>query len=249
MADAARLGRGKPGVDLRRGQRLRAGPEQTRSDRPHRGEADDQGRADRRGPRRDAGRQTGTRARHRPSMPRRRCGADQHRPNGTLRRPAGGSACPIVRGVAQVLVVEDDPTIRTALVRGLTERGHAVASAPTGLAGLEHAVGAPPGRRRPRPRAARRRRHARCCGCCAGSARSRSWSPRPATTRPRSSPCSTPAPTTTSSSPSAPPSSTPASAPSCGAVGRARRTPRSWSAGCGSTRAPGRPASRAARWS
>jgi DNA-binding response OmpR family regulator len=42
--------------------------------------------------------------------------------------------------VAQVLVVEDDPTIRTALVRGLTERGHAVASAPTGLAGLEHAV-------------------------------------------------------------------------------------------------------------
>jgi DNA-binding response OmpR family regulator len=43
--------------------------------------------------------------------------------------------------VAQVLVVEDDPTIRTALVRGLTERGHAVTSVPTGLAGLEHAVG------------------------------------------------------------------------------------------------------------
>jgi len=53
----------------------------------------------------------------------------------------GRPTCPIVRGVAQVLVVEDDPTIRTALVRGLTERGHAVASAPTGLAGLEHAVG------------------------------------------------------------------------------------------------------------
>jgi DNA-binding response OmpR family regulator len=53
----------------------------------------------------------------------------------------GAATCPIVRGVAQVLVVEDDPTIRTALVRGLTERGHAVASAPTGLAGLEHAVG------------------------------------------------------------------------------------------------------------
>ena len=31
--------------------------------------------------------------------------------------------------------------------------------------------------------------------------------------------------------------------------GGARRTPRSWSAGCGSTRAPGRPASTAARWS
>ena len=42
--------------------------------------------------------------------------------------------------MAQVLVVEDDPTIRTALVRGLTERGHAVSSAPSGLAGLEHAV-------------------------------------------------------------------------------------------------------------
>jgi DNA-binding response OmpR family regulator len=53
----------------------------------------------------------------------------------------GAAACLIVRGVAQVLVVEDDPTIRTALVRGLTERGHAVASAPTGLAGLEHTVG------------------------------------------------------------------------------------------------------------
>ena len=32
--------------------------------------------------------------------------------------------------MAQVLVVEDDATIRTALVRGLTERGHAVAHRP-----------------------------------------------------------------------------------------------------------------------
>jgi DNA-binding response OmpR family regulator len=42
--------------------------------------------------------------------------------------------------VAQVLLVEDDPTIRAALMRGLGERGHAVDSSPTALAGLEHAV-------------------------------------------------------------------------------------------------------------
>ncbi len=42
--------------------------------------------------------------------------------------------------VAQVLLVEDDPTIRAALIRGLGERGHAVDSAPTALAGLEAAV-------------------------------------------------------------------------------------------------------------
>jgi DNA-binding response OmpR family regulator len=43
--------------------------------------------------------------------------------------------------MAQVLLIEDDPTIRTALIRGLTERGHAVTWAPTALAGLERAVG------------------------------------------------------------------------------------------------------------
>lgn len=39
-----------------------------------------------------------------------------------------------------VLLVEDDPTIRTALIRGLRERGHAVASAATALDGLRYAV-------------------------------------------------------------------------------------------------------------
>lgn len=34
--------------------------------------------------------------------------------------------------VARVLLVEDDPAIRTGLVRGLTEHGHVVVSAPTG---------------------------------------------------------------------------------------------------------------------
>ncbi|MEJ3651557.1 response regulator transcription factor [Actinomycetes bacterium KLBMP 9759] len=42
--------------------------------------------------------------------------------------------------MAQVLLVEDDPAIRGALLRGLGERGHAVDSAPTALAGLEQAV-------------------------------------------------------------------------------------------------------------
>lgn len=42
--------------------------------------------------------------------------------------------------MAHVLLVEDDPAIRNALIRGLTERGHAVDSAAAALAGLEQAV-------------------------------------------------------------------------------------------------------------
>jgi DNA-binding response OmpR family regulator len=45
-----------------------------------------------------------------------------------------------VPGVAQVLLIEDDSTIRGALLRGLGERGHAVDSASTALEGLERAV-------------------------------------------------------------------------------------------------------------
>ena len=40
----------------------------------------------------------------------------------------------------QLLLVEDDPAIRTALTRALTERGHGVRSASTGMAGLQAAV-------------------------------------------------------------------------------------------------------------
>jgi two-component system KDP operon response regulator KdpE len=42
--------------------------------------------------------------------------------------------------VAQLLVVEDDERIRSALIRALRERGHAVSSAGTGLEGLRQAV-------------------------------------------------------------------------------------------------------------
>jgi two-component system, OmpR family, KDP operon response regulator KdpE len=42
--------------------------------------------------------------------------------------------------VAQLLVIEDDERIRSALIRALRERGHAVNSAGTALAGLRQAV-------------------------------------------------------------------------------------------------------------
>ncbi len=42
--------------------------------------------------------------------------------------------------MVRVLVVEDDPSIRGALLRSLTGAGHAVATRPTGMAGLSEAV-------------------------------------------------------------------------------------------------------------
>ena len=42
--------------------------------------------------------------------------------------------------MAQLLVVEDDERIRSALIRALRDRGHAVSSAATALAGLRQAV-------------------------------------------------------------------------------------------------------------
>ena len=42
--------------------------------------------------------------------------------------------------MAQLLVVEDDERIRSSLIRALRERGHAVSSAGTALAGLQQAV-------------------------------------------------------------------------------------------------------------
>ncbi len=46
--------------------------------------------------------------------------------------------------MAVILLVEDDPRIRTALTRALTQRGHAVASEPTGLSALRRVVEEPP---------------------------------------------------------------------------------------------------------
>jgi DNA-binding response OmpR family regulator len=46
--------------------------------------------------------------------------------------------------VAVLLLVEDDPGIRVALTRALTERGHAVASESTGMAGLQRVLDDPP---------------------------------------------------------------------------------------------------------
>ena len=42
--------------------------------------------------------------------------------------------------VTHVLVIEDDPAIRSSLVRSLTDRGHAVTSAPAGMPGLQQAL-------------------------------------------------------------------------------------------------------------
>lgn len=46
--------------------------------------------------------------------------------------------------MVNVVVVEDDPEIRRAMVSGLTERGHAVASSGSGITVLESVVDAPP---------------------------------------------------------------------------------------------------------
>ncbi|RJQ66859.1 DNA-binding response regulator [Pseudonocardiaceae bacterium YIM PH 21723] len=42
--------------------------------------------------------------------------------------------------MAQLLLIEDDPTIRANIMRALTERGHAVSSTPTAMAGLQTAL-------------------------------------------------------------------------------------------------------------
>jgi DNA-binding response OmpR family regulator len=42
--------------------------------------------------------------------------------------------------VSQLLLIEDDDRIRSALIRALTERGHAVSSAPNGMTGLQSVV-------------------------------------------------------------------------------------------------------------
>jgi DNA-binding response OmpR family regulator len=43
--------------------------------------------------------------------------------------------------MTSILVIEDDPSIRAALERGLADRGHTVQTAATGIAGLEAVLG------------------------------------------------------------------------------------------------------------
>lgn len=42
--------------------------------------------------------------------------------------------------MTHVLVIEDDPAIRSSLIRSLTDRGHVVSSAPAGMTGLQQAL-------------------------------------------------------------------------------------------------------------
>jgi len=46
--------------------------------------------------------------------------------------------------VAQLLLVEDDAAIRGALIRALTERGHAVTSQPSAMTAIQHVLDSPP---------------------------------------------------------------------------------------------------------
>ena len=46
--------------------------------------------------------------------------------------------------MAQLLLVEDDAAIRSALIRTLTERGHAVTSTPAAMTALQHLLASPP---------------------------------------------------------------------------------------------------------
>ena len=125
--------------------------------------------------------------------------------------------------MAQLLLVEDDAPIRGALIRALTERGHAVASRPSADDRAAARPGLPPRPGPARPRTARPRRLRGAADDARDQPRCRSWwSPR-ATTRPRSSGCSTPAPTTTWSSRSGRATSTPGSARCC--AGRGDRRP------------------------
>jgi len=63
--------------------------------------------------------------------------------NRGIRRRRGRSPATVC-DVAQLLLVEDEAAIRHALVRALTERGHAVSSTGTALDALQQVVAAPP---------------------------------------------------------------------------------------------------------
>ena len=72
---------------------------------------------------------------HRPSI-RRAPGKPKGRLTGSGRPDRSAN----VPAVVHLLIVEDDPTIRTPLIRALRERGHAVAAAHTAMSGLQTAL-------------------------------------------------------------------------------------------------------------
>jgi DNA-binding response OmpR family regulator len=57
-----------------------------------------------------------------------------------LRVHSSAQPQPYIRSVPHVLVVEDDPAIRSALIRSLGERGHAVSSAADAMSGLRQVM-------------------------------------------------------------------------------------------------------------
>src|SRR5665213_1735119 len=66
------------------------------------------------------------------------------RPNLGQADAVSGPALSTVSHVPRLLLIEDDAAIRTSLTRSLSERGHAVASAPTAMAGLQAVVDTAP---------------------------------------------------------------------------------------------------------
>jgi DNA-binding response OmpR family regulator len=58
--------------------------------------------------------------------------------------PHGGLTVRTVRIMARVLIVEDDPLVRSAMAADLTERAHAVRTAGTALDGIREVSGNPP---------------------------------------------------------------------------------------------------------
>ena len=62
------------------------------------------------------------------------------RDKGWLRPLSAPVRADTVRGVAHLLLIEDDPAIRTTLLRALRDRGHAVAASHTAMDGLQTAL-------------------------------------------------------------------------------------------------------------
>src|SRR5580693_5139144 len=85
-----------------------------------------------------------TAARYSPSRPRGRKPTGPNQPHITGIKGIQAGRSRYLPLVAQLLLVEDDGAIRGALIRALTERGHAVASSPDAMGALRQILEAPP---------------------------------------------------------------------------------------------------------